>query len=284
MSAKWLFTFKHFKFPLLPLLTHSGLVGGRGESGRSSEAARVNHKKVGGLVGGSGWLGGWLRCSSSGISSSKQQAASRRQQPTPTLLPSNISQQQQLTVTPVLTFDQTTKTLESTFFIILETSLPACTSRWWEDESPQRRRVWEKRINDWTGVWINLFLLTWIYIPFFSWNKLASSVDAIAISKVWKHFPLIDWSTDRSRCWEMLSRPKKKKYIGQWGTSKGASPANANKVLGQKVRGETVCCSISLTTSYCSPPPPAVSNTHTTKNTTKNTTKTQPKSTRRGGG
>ena len=26
MSAKWLFTFKHFKFPLLPLLTHSALV------------------------------------------------------------------------------------------------------------------------------------------------------------------------------------------------------------------------------------------------------------------
>ena len=26
MSAKWLFTFKHFIFPLLPLLTHSALV------------------------------------------------------------------------------------------------------------------------------------------------------------------------------------------------------------------------------------------------------------------
>ena len=26
MSAKWLFTFKHFKFPLLPLLTHSAMV------------------------------------------------------------------------------------------------------------------------------------------------------------------------------------------------------------------------------------------------------------------
>ena len=26
MSAKWLFTFKHFKFPLLPLLTHSALL------------------------------------------------------------------------------------------------------------------------------------------------------------------------------------------------------------------------------------------------------------------
>ena len=26
MSAKWLSTFKHFKFPLLPLLTHSGLM------------------------------------------------------------------------------------------------------------------------------------------------------------------------------------------------------------------------------------------------------------------
>ena len=26
MSAKWLFTFKHFKFPLLPLLTHSALI------------------------------------------------------------------------------------------------------------------------------------------------------------------------------------------------------------------------------------------------------------------
>ena len=25
MSAKWLFTFKHFKFPLLPLLTHSAM-------------------------------------------------------------------------------------------------------------------------------------------------------------------------------------------------------------------------------------------------------------------
>ena len=25
MSAKWLFTFKHFKFPLLPLLTHSAV-------------------------------------------------------------------------------------------------------------------------------------------------------------------------------------------------------------------------------------------------------------------
>ena len=25
MSAKWLFTFKHIKFPLLPLLTHSAL-------------------------------------------------------------------------------------------------------------------------------------------------------------------------------------------------------------------------------------------------------------------
>ena len=29
MSAKWLFTFKHFKFPLLPLLTHSALIIGR---------------------------------------------------------------------------------------------------------------------------------------------------------------------------------------------------------------------------------------------------------------
>ena len=26
MSAKWLFTFKHFKFPLLPLLTHSAMI------------------------------------------------------------------------------------------------------------------------------------------------------------------------------------------------------------------------------------------------------------------
>ena len=26
MSAKWLFTFKHFKFPLLPLLTHSAML------------------------------------------------------------------------------------------------------------------------------------------------------------------------------------------------------------------------------------------------------------------
>ena len=25
MSAKWFFTFKHFKFPLLPLLTHSAM-------------------------------------------------------------------------------------------------------------------------------------------------------------------------------------------------------------------------------------------------------------------
>ena len=26
MSAEWLFTFKHFKFPLFPLLTHSALL------------------------------------------------------------------------------------------------------------------------------------------------------------------------------------------------------------------------------------------------------------------
>ena len=26
MSAKWVFTFKHFKFPLLPLLTHSAMI------------------------------------------------------------------------------------------------------------------------------------------------------------------------------------------------------------------------------------------------------------------
>ena len=36
MSAKWLFTFKHFKFPLLPLLTHSALVTCPGTSNLAS--------------------------------------------------------------------------------------------------------------------------------------------------------------------------------------------------------------------------------------------------------
>ena len=36
MSAKWLVTFKHFKFPLLPLLTHSALVTCPGTSNLAS--------------------------------------------------------------------------------------------------------------------------------------------------------------------------------------------------------------------------------------------------------
>ena len=43
-------------------------------------------------------------------------------------------------------------------------------------------------------------------------NKLASSVDAIAISKIWSYQWLTDWLThlltDRGRCWRMLSHPK----------------------------------------------------------------------------
>ena len=32
MSAKWLFTFKHIKFPLLPLLTHSAMTKDEAEA------------------------------------------------------------------------------------------------------------------------------------------------------------------------------------------------------------------------------------------------------------
>ena len=52
MRVKWLFTFKHFKFPLLPLLTHSAMcsLGGGG-----SQCLGLNCTETSGFLPGILW-------------------------------------------------------------------------------------------------------------------------------------------------------------------------------------------------------------------------------------